>query len=385
MIHSICVLAPGYPSKEKPYEFTFIDQLVCAIADKGIDIYVITPYDALKARSSRIRIEKRKTQGGNTVKVYRPAVLTLSTRKIAGINIGVFSEILFKKAATDVIKRYQLKPDLIYAHFLFKAGTSAASIGEKKGIPSVCAFGESSLWSIREIGIQRAAEKLSSIDGVIAVSTNNKDVLVKNNIVPKEKIVVIPNAVNKQVFNPGSKEDARLRLGLPLNCVIGIYNGAFNESKGSLRVAKAAQGIDNLHMVYLGGGKCEPQGENILYKGRVPHEKVALWLRAADFFVLPTLEEGCCNAVIEAMSVGLPIITSDKPFNYDILDNESALLVNPLSINEIHTAMKTLTESVELRSKLGNASLKKAEKLDITDRAERIINYLNIIMDSTNM
>lgn len=377
MIKSICVVTPGFPSKEKPYVYTFVDQLMCALADKGLEITVITPYDIIKGKSIRTRYWERKTPQGNIIKVYSPGELTLSTRKIGPINLSLISEVLFRRGIDRILNQYDVQPDVLYAHFLFPAGTCAASIGNKMGIPAVCAFGESSLWSIREIGLERARRKLSKLEGVIAVSTNNKNVLINKQLVNKEKIVVIPNAVNKKIFSPGNRSEAREKLGLPQNRVIGIYNGSFTHEKGVLRVNEASKGIKGLSMVYLGGGKEDPDGYNVLFKGRVAHNEVPMWLKAADFFVLPTLEEGCCNAVVEAMSIGLPVITSDKPFNYDILDHRSAMLVNPLNIREIHDSMKALTESNELRAVYGNESLKKSERLDINTRAEHVLKFLD--------
>ena len=377
MIKKICVVTPGFPSNEKPYAYTFVDQLVCALGDKGVEIVVITPYDIIKNKAISTRIWERKTPQGNIIKVYSPGELTLTTRKIGPFNLCRISEVLFRRGVYRILDKYDIHPDILYAHFLFPAGTCIASVGKKLGIPAVCAFGESSLWSIREIGLEVARKKLSKLDGIIAVSTNNKNVLINNRLIDKEKIVVIPNAVNKQTFAPGNRSDARKRLGLPQDQVIGIYNGSFTYEKGSLRVNEACKDIKGLSMIYLGGGKQEPDGPNVLFKGRVAHNEVSTWLKAADFFVLPTLEEGCCNAVIEAMSTGLPVITSDKPFNYDILDHDSALLVNPLEIKDIHDAMEKLTESNELRIVYGNAALIKSQKLDINTRAEYVLDFLN--------
>lgn len=376
MIDSICVITPGYPSKEKPYAYTFVDQLVCAIADKGVEVSVVTPYDMLKAKSTGDRFWERDTLSGNKVKVYSPGALALTTRKIGPINFSLLSERLFRRAVQRTIKKNQIHSDVLYAHFLFPAGICAVDIGGRMKLPSVCAFGESSLWSIREIGLDRARKQLDKLTGMVAVSTNNKNVLIKNRLVAPEKITVIPNAVNKEIFCPGDKKAARVKLGLPLDRFIGIYNGAFTKAKGSLRVEEAARGIDSLSMVYLGGGQDEPQGGNILFKGRVAHEDVPVWLQAADFFVLPTLEEGCCNAVVEAMSVGLPVITSDKPFNYDILDQESAHLVDPMNVEEIHVAMQELAGSEVQRKKLSEASLRRSADLDIKIRAEKVLDFL---------
>ena len=377
MIKSICVISPEYPSENRPYTFTFVDQLVCAIADTGIDICVITPHDLFKCWPNKEHDRIRRSPGGREIKVYSPAAFTLTTRKVGPFNMSLLTEKLFNRSVKKIIKKNHLSPDILYSHFLFPAGTCAAALGKELGIPSVCAFGESSLWSIREIGIGKARKNLNLLSGMVAVSTNNKNVLIDNRLIAEEKIRVIPNAVNKEIFCPGSKTDARRKLKLPADIVIGLFNGSFSESKGSLRVDEAARDIPGLKMVYLGGGKEEPMGDNILFKGRVAHEDVPMWLQAADFFVLPTLEEGCCNAIVEAMSAGLPVISSDKPFNYDVLDCDSAIMVDPMSVKEIRDAIKRLTESEELRNRLSNASIEKSKDLDIKQRAVKILDFLN--------
>jgi glycosyltransferase involved in cell wall biosynthesis len=123
-----------------------------------------------------------------------------------------------------------------------------------------------------------------------------------------------------------------------------VYTGAFNHDKGVLRVQEAALQIPELKMIYIGGGKDEPEGNNILFKGRVAHDKVPLYLSAADFFVLPTLAEGCCNAIIEAMACGLPIISSIGAYNDDILSDEYSIRVDPNDVAAISSAMKMLTD-----------------------------------------
>ena len=163
MIKSICVITPEYPSENRPYMFTFVDQLVCAMADAGTEVYVITPHDRFKPESKGEHNRIRQTPGGKDVKIYSPAVLTLTTRKIGPVNMSLLSERLFSRAVQKTITKNHLKPDILYAHFLFPAGTCAATLGKKLGIPSVCAFGESSLWSIREIGLERARKKLKNL------------------------------------------------------------------------------------------------------------------------------------------------------------------------------------------------------------------------------
>ena len=70
------------------------------------------------------------------------------------------------------------------------------------------------------------------------------------------------------------------------------------------------------------------------------HDVIAEYLNCADIFVSPTLAEGCSNSIVEAMACGLPIISSDLPFNHDILDEKNSILLDPVEVNEIALAIR---------------------------------------------
>ena len=92
--------------------------------------------------------------------------------------------------------------------------------------------------------------------------------------------------------------------------------------------------------------------------------------------MLPTLAEGCCNAVIEAMACGLPIISSNLPFNWDVLDDTNSIMINPNSIEEIANAIHTLRDNPELRVKLAEGAASRATALTIENRAKAIIEFM---------
>ena len=99
-------------------------------------------------------------------------------------------------------------------------------------------------------------------------------------------------------------------------------------------------------------------------------------MSAADIFVLPTLNEGCCNAIVEAMACGLPIVSANRAFNFDILDESNSIMIDPTSIEEIANAIKTLHQNKELRNKLAIGSIEKSKQLTLDKRAENIIRFM---------
>ena len=126
----------------------------------------------------------------------------------------------------------------------------------------------------------------------------------------------------------------------------------------------------------LEGDDATPTCSGIVYMGRLEHSEIPQYLFAADCFCLPTLNEGCSNAIVEAVAAGLPIISSNLPFNDDILDESNSIVVDPMDVDEIANAIKKLRDNPDLRKKLSEGSFKKAAALRIDKRAEAVIKFI---------
>lgn len=376
----ICIITYGYPHEKMPYFYTFVDKLVCAMADQDIKCTVINPVGRTIGSSLSMPPVnwKKKTKKGNVIELFCPRYLYCYAKKVGKINTGVLTLYLFKKAVKRTFKKYNLKPDCLYAHFIFPAGATAAIVGNEMNLPVYFAYGESTPWGVNVLGIDRLKKYFKALNGVVAVSSAKKDELLEFNIISEEKIGVFPNAVDDTVFYPRSKIEMRKKYGFTSSDFIVGFTGNFNESKGVLRLIEAVKGNENIKLVLIGGGKNRPESNNIIFKGFLPHDEVPLMLSTCDVFVLPTLNEGCSNAIIEAMACGLPIISSDRAFNYDILDKASAILVDPENVSEIRDAIIKLMESVELRKQLSEISFQKSKKLSIEKRAVDILEWMDL-------
>ena len=375
----IKIITSGFPTPLDPGKYAFVDQLACAWADQGHEITVIYPIPFFIELFNKKRFYRktwhRTTEHNNTVKVICPRYIGLSDKQIFGIKMMEFSYYSFQRAVIRGIGLDDGNTDFLYAHFL-PQGCHAGEIGKKKGIPSYCAFGESTLWSISNLSLVKVKKRLAYLNGIISVSSENKRVLIKNGLFREKDILVLPNGVDHNVFYPREKTYVRRKLGLPEEGFIGIFVGAFNESKGSLRAQKAALNAGGTKMVYIGSGSDKPNGDNILFVGRLQHEEIPDYLSASDFFILPTKAEGCCNAIIEAMACGLPIISADGAYNDDILSEEYAMRTNPNDIDSMTWAIKTLRDDPILRSRMSAAALKASQRFDISVRASSLLDFM---------
>ena len=90
--------------------------------------------------------------------------------------------------------------------------------------------------------------------------------------------------------------------------------------------------------------------------GKLPPAEVKQRLGKADVFVLSSLSEGISNAVLEAMSCGLPVVTTDcGGMREAVRDGIEGFVVPVRDPDEMAAALHKLAQSPELRNKMGRA------------------------------
>ncbi len=361
-----------YPVGDKFNNFPFVKQLVDEVSSKGNNCYVLVPFNVLHYKCFVSSKEEYKVGEGN-VTVIRPPYLSFSSLKVGNINISSW---LHKRALKKAFKMMKTKPDVIYGHFWQSAYAGYGYARDNK-IPLFVATGESEIKRLfnpkGDIGAFT-----EYVSGVICVSSKNREESISLGLTTAEKCKVIPNSVNASLFHQMDREECRSRLGFPQTGFIVVFVGWFIERKGPRRVTDAIKKIsgEKVYSIFVGKGEQEPVCDNILFKGSLPHNQIPLYLNAADVFILPTLFEGCCNAVVEAMACGLPIISSNRSFNLDVLDDSNSIMVNPEDTDEIASAIKCLRDNKDLRELLSKGALKKSENLTIEKRSQMILDFI---------
>jgi teichuronic acid biosynthesis glycosyltransferase TuaC len=370
---NICIISYDYPDKNRSV-FPFVKQLVEEWVRQGHNCCVIAPYSI--TNNKKLCKLREDIDGGNgKYVILRPIFVSCSNLKIMGFSPSLY----FHKLAVHFAFKYlPFELDVIYGHF-WNSGIEGYSFAKEHNLPLYVASGESVIPSFH---FKKAFSEYLS--GCVCVSTKNKDESIERGLTTENKCIVLPNAIDSSLFFAKDKTECRKKVGLPENVFIIAVVGWFNERKGTKRVSEAINMIktQKVYSVFIGSGKDTPDCSNILFLGSLSHSKIPDYLNAADVFVLPTLNEGCCNAVIEAMACGLPIISSNLPFNWDVLDNTNSILIDPNDISQISNAIMLLYNNKKLRSELRRASLKKVSELTIDKRAQTIIDFFK---DTSNI
>lgn len=370
---SIAFVTGNFPSPAHPYRGAFVQELVYAVAEGGVQCTVIHPWKA----HQWLRERRSPGDGGGrtNLRVLRPLTVSISNRQLGPMNTFELTHRLFRVAALRALRSLPALPDAIYGHFLYPAGATAVWAAAKLGRPGFVAVGEGTFWTLEPLGLSRARRDFSGATGVIAVSSLLRNRLVEEVGIPPEKIAVLPNGVDRRRFYPRDRFAMRDKYRLPKTDFLVIYVGNFIESKGVSRVAEAIDGLPGVSGIFVGSGPLPPKISNVAFCGRVPHEQVPELMSAADCFVLPSDVEGSSNASIEAMACGVPAVVSDGAYNDDTV-GDSGLRVPYADVAALRRAITALQSDKALRESLSAKGLRRAEHLDIRQRAESLLRFM---------
>lgn len=374
---SICIIADGYPYGESNH-CVFVRDLVVEMARLGTQCTVIAP----RMQGSNNSLPYKwidKTSDGIEIPVYFPKYFACSSKK----GLMALTMRNHRNAILKVLKKEKINPDVIYGHFIYLNGISAVSIAQKYGIKSFIACGENSNRLLKgskpySTGLKYHGwkEKLKSVDGVICVSEENKNLIINNGFFDNDSsMMVIPNAVNTDIYKPYDKIEMRRKFKVNDKDFVVAFVGSFIERKGPKRLDEAVKDIEGVKTIFIGRGDFMPKS-NCIFCGSVKHDLIPEYLSMADVFVLPTTGEGCCNAIIEAICCGLPIVSSKGRFNDDILDESYAIRIDPMSIDDIKKSVLILKEKNVLCAQMRENAINKANTFSLVNRAKKILNFI---------
>jgi glycosyltransferase involved in cell wall biosynthesis len=213
--------------------------------------------------------------------------------------------------------------------------------------------------------------------------------------VAADKIVVNPNGVDVERFRPGvAGADVRRELGIRDDKVVAGFVGTFGPWHGVEKLAEAIKLIPNERVRFLlvGSGSLHVEVEKrleaevasgrVIFTGAVGHERVPGLLDACDILVAPHVPLadgseffGSPTKIFEYMAMGKGIVASRLGQIGEVLVNEeTALMVEPGDVGELMSAIMRLVESEDLRRSLGSKAREVAEREHTwTHNARRVL------------
>lgn len=195
---------------------------------------------------------------------------------------------------------------------------------------------------------------------------------------PGATLVVVPNGIPIPKLGPAiqARSDAPVRL-----CFLGLIGAR----KGAFDLLSAfktllAKGLD-LELTMGGNGEADrllreiaPLGGRVRYAGWITGEAKQQLLRHTDIFVLPSYGEGMPMSILEAMSHGVPIVSTPVGGITELVaEGESGFLVQPGDTAQLAERIYRLATDPDLRRRMGMAARLAVERgHDIEAVARRV-------------
>ncbi|MHC1756411.1 MAG: glycosyltransferase family 4 protein [Methanosarcina sp.] len=216
-------------------------------------------------------------------------------------------------------------------------------------------------------------------DRIVSVTDKLKDELVRLYSVPAEKVLVINNGANTDIFKPMDQNQARARLGLDDSkkyvCFVGhlaawqgveflIYSSPLILEKcPDVRFLVVGDGVMRERLLKIASEM--GLSEKFTFTGRVPYEDVPVYINAADICVAPFIKERNSKIGLSALKTyeylacGKPIVASSISGVKDLIDlSGGGIPVTPENPEELANAVVKLISDQKTRSTMGEQGRK---------------------------
>lgn len=350
----ILVLPGWYPNASSPYAGDFIMYQVQNLKKAHIEVAVIF---------ADLSILNWRTPFSFTNKVNQTIETGVPTFRKTGFFPPKKTTSLMRTWARqheslyEAYKQLHGAPDLIHAH-VFQGAFAANHLSKKYQIPYIITEHSSSILNKKQTKWKGKLmnDVYDSAEVVIAVGSALKNTLEQH--YTKNKVVVIPNSVNTQLFTPGAVNKKR-----PFTL---ISVGSLIPAKGFDLLIKAfANCLKNwpgLNLIIVGEGQekgrlnrlAEHLGvaKAIRFPGQCTQQEVALLLKQAHVLVHPSHFETFGIVLIEALATGIPVIATACGGPEDILTKPYlGYLVPPYNPKKLEEAICRILRNYQNFSK----------------------------------
>ena len=217
-------------------------------------------------------------------------------------------------------------------------------------------------------------------DLIVTVSEFSKKEIIKYLGVPEEKIIVMPNGVDLDLYHPNYPEEevSRCKEKYHIGREYFLYLGTLEPRKNLVNLVKAYGLLkdelkENAPKLVLAGGKgwyyesifetVEELGlkQDVIFTGYVPEEDVPLLMNGAKAFVFPSLYEGFGMPPLEAMACGTPVIVSQAEALKEIV-GQAGEIVDVFNIDQFEKILFRFSKDIDLRNKLKKKGLEHTER-----------------------
>lgn len=345
----LLIIGRGYPTEKYKLNGIFEFDQAKTLKAAGHDVCFLAIDLRSVRRFRKFGLEKRLIDG---VTVYAVNLPIGNIPKQIRLKLSSFA---LKYAYKRILKEWG-KPDLVHAHFITIGAVAVDFFKEQTDIPVVVTEHSSKMNqdSVAPFYHSLAKNSYSKADRVIAVSSYLARQMEQRY---KVKVAVVPNVVDLKSFQANLNETKnRVLKDKSITAKDDIEKEFQFISVGRLSVekrfdlmiesfAQAFPANPKVKLIIFGDGPEREKLENliktlelnqrVILKGFVNRNEIALAMREAQVFVLTSHLETFGLAAIEALAMGLPVLTTNSGGPEDYINETNGILLEEDSVDSI--------------------------------------------------
>jgi UDP-glucose:(heptosyl)LPS alpha-1,3-glucosyltransferase len=204
---------------------------------------------------------------------------------------------------------------------------------------------------------------------------------------PPDRLEVLHNGTDLETFDPardpGAGAEIRRRFGIGPHACVGLLIGQDFERKGLREAIDAIAAVQDAPLVLLVVGREDPApyaaqavaagaGERIVFAGATADP--GAFYQAADFFVLPTRDDPCSLVVLEALAMGLPVVSTAENGACELMADgtHGFVLPHPGDVSALAAAMRAMLDP-DRRRAMAEACLALRPRLSFARHLDRLL------------
>jgi D-inositol-3-phosphate glycosyltransferase len=388
----------------------------------GMNVYVVEVAKRLAARGVEVDIFTRaSSRHVPPVAELAPGVLVrhlaagpfedLDKADLPGQLCHFTLEVLRAEAASAP-GRY----DLVHGHY-WLSGQVGAVAKERWGVPLVqsmhtlgkgknaaLAAGDAAEPAAR---IRGEAEVVAMADRLVANTEEEARQLIGLYDADPARVCTINPGVDLSVFQPGSRRQARRRLGLPDDAVVLVFAGRVQPLKAPDVVLRAAAMMvrddpglaGRLKVAFVGGpsgsGRADPDGllelsaqlgiaRLVRLEPPCPQPELADWYRAATIVMVPSHSESFGLVAVEAQACGTPVVAASVGgLRTAVRDGVSGVLVNSRDPASYAQALRELIAEPAELARLSLGARRHASSFGWSATVDQLLQMYSAAMSET--
>jgi glycosyltransferase involved in cell wall biosynthesis len=388
---SVAIISGSVGKTPDDTTYSFVFDEAYRLAQKGVEVHVIRSKvegDSISYGIHYHGIERKYD-------VYALNLLARNFKRYPALSLirkptALYWENLYALNVARVVEKYDVS--LIHAHFAYPEGfvgllAKLAKKENKKPLIITCHGYDINVLPEKGYGIRLSKKydaliriTLENADAIICVSNNLKKEVLKLGV-NAEKVFVVFNAVDLQVFKPPEKYEVNKEIkklfGIGEDDFLILNARHLRPVYGIEYLIYAAkivtERVKNVKFIIAGEGELKGKlnvmiqsmglQKHVKLVGKIPRRLMPKLMRHSSLYVNTSLADGMSPSMLEACASGIPVISFDVGGANDVIENGiNGFLIPPRDYRTLASKIIYLLQNPEILKTMGVMARKKAER-----------------------